>query len=113
MNPNTETPVVEVVEPPRSNAGDPNVIAFSVLFGFGVVAVIVLIIVTGERIHRIKREFYQRRRDVERKFYEELHALRISAAPNSPSAQTTETALSVPVTPAEVRDRRKITRLYK
>ena len=117
MNPNTET----LVEAPQPTAlvskPHTNLPALVTFLTAGFVVLIWLIIRTDLRISAIKRDFSQRRRDIARQCSMDLFELHTQqqrqtaqTAINSQLQDTT--SLSVPVTPNDVRDRRKIVRLY-
>lgn len=113
MNPNIATPAEALATPAVENFGP---IVLAALFFIGLLSLAVLFARAESRVRRIKRQFYDKRRDVEQQYWHdrcEIDRERSAVPRGVITAQLNDTSpVHIPVTNCEIRDRRKITRLY-
>jgi len=113
MNPNIVPPAEAIPQPMPEQTWA--LVLVALLF-FGVLALVTLIVRTEARIRRVRSEFRERRWQVKQQYSRALFAM--AETRNNPprTAVTTQrqdmSPITVPVSNDDIRDRRKITRLY-
>jgi hypothetical protein len=111
MNPNITMPAESTSVPMPANI---ELFVLSAIVSVGLLAFVLLWIRCDLRISKIRRNFFHKRRDVERQYSSELYEL----SRENPANQVIQfqirdaSPVNVPVTNCDVRNRRNITRLY-